>query len=102
MIVVGTAAKWIRIYDTRENGTKAVRSTTAHAKSVNGIAFDPFDAKMFASFSIDEPAIKLWDIRLMNEPVKSIQTDAIVTKAMPISSIAWSQVQKNVISAMAK
>ena len=61
-LAVGTGFKWLRIYDIR--GNTRPTSVVAHAKSVNGVTFDPFNSMRLATFS-EEGTIKIWDLRMI-------------------------------------
>jgi WD40 repeat protein len=66
-LVSGTAMKWLRLYDLRRD-LNTPQSIVAHAKSVLGVSFDPFNTNRLLTFS-EDGIIKFWDIRAFFEPV---------------------------------
>lgn len=61
-LLVGTAFRWLRLYDLRTREEQL--ACHAHPKAVFGVSFDPFDAHRLLTFS-EEPAgvVKGWDVR---------------------------------------
>ncbi|GAM17954.1 hypothetical protein SAMD00019534_011290 [Acytostelium subglobosum LB1] len=71
-LIIGTGAKWLRIFDIRDPNT--TQSVPAHQKSVNGISIDPFDNNRMATMSEDS-IVKIWDMRKFDDPVMTINTN---------------------------
>jgi WD40 repeat protein len=66
-LVTGTGVKWLRIYDIRGD-INSPQSVVAHAKSVHGVSFDPFDTFRLITYS-EDGLVKIWDLRNFSESV---------------------------------
>jgi WD40 repeat protein len=63
--------KFVRLFDVRYTSDKPTSSFQAHSYAIKGLEFDPFDSNGFYTQGEDY-FIKLWDIRKLNEPKKTI------------------------------
>jgi WD40 repeat protein len=61
----------VRLFDIRYTSDKPTSSFQAHSYAIKGLEFDPFDSNGFYTQGEDY-FIKLWDIRKLNEPKKTI------------------------------
>ncbi|EGG23303.1 hypothetical protein DFA_05435 [Cavenderia fasciculata] len=89
-LIIGTSSKWLRIYDTRDTNTS--HSVAAHAKSVCGVAIDPFDNNRIATMSEDN-VVKIWDMRRFDDPVFSINTNY-----KSVSQMEWCPTRSGILA----
>jgi hypothetical protein len=74
-LVVGTGARWLRIYDLRDSAN--LKAGLAHAsKPIAGLRFDPFVQYRLLSFA-DDGLIKLWDVRRLDAAMGTLQVPSM-------------------------
>eukprot|EP00818_Percolomonas_sp_WS_P003016 CAMPEP_0117446122 /NCGR_PEP_ID=MMETSP0759-20121206/6162_1 /TAXON_ID=63605 /ORGANISM="Percolomonas cosmopolitus, Strain WS" /LENGTH=881 /DNA_ID=CAMNT_0005238347 /DNA_START=485 /DNA_END=3129 /DNA_ORIENTATION=- len=98
--VLAGCSKVIRVYDIRDHASSRSKSThsfNAHSKNVLGLQFNPFDARILASYGSDEVHVKIWDMRNMSEPFTKRRITTSSTPSNRVVHIEWSQCEKNIL-----
>lgn len=91
-LVCGVSNKFLRIYDTRTDPSKAQMSITT--KSVYGVQVDPHGDNMFLSYN--ECQIHLWDRRKCEKPLWT------GVEPRPVLKLRWDPMKTDVFSVLCR
>ena len=94
ILLAGIGSKWLRLFDVR--GGARTTHTVSTARGAYKLAVDPHSSNLFASFSRTDHAIKIWDLRQVNEPVFSLPTDP----RKMVSKLSWCPTRQGLLGAL--
>ncbi|KAG9038629.1 hypothetical protein FRB95_000218 [Tulasnella sp. JGI-2019a] len=98
-LLVGAAAKWIRVVDMRAP-TPSAGAQTIETKHNLGICLDPFDEAKFACYG-DDGIIRLWDRRQLGHSMLSFSGLSGRVRPGPLSSLAFSPSRNGLLASLA-
>ncbi|KAG8863265.1 hypothetical protein FRB96_008756 [Tulasnella sp. 330] len=98
-LLVGAAAKWIRVVDMRAPAQGA-GGQMIETKHNLGICLDPFEEARFACYG-DDGAIRLWDRRQLNHPILSFSGLSGRARPGSLSSLAFSPSRSGLLASLA-